>query len=171
VIETLKALVTDPSYPSLHVVVVHFPIAFVWLALVFDFGCMIFRSRVWLDRAATALYVMASVGAGAAYLAGERAAETLAGLSPAAESALADHESSAVLTLIGLSVVSLVRLAVSWLARNDRRVHIGIYRIAAIPVALAAVVLLSITADRGGNLVYGHGFGVKTPAVEQPPPP
>jgi uncharacterized membrane protein len=166
VIETLKTLITDPSYPSLHVVLIHFPIALVWLALIFDFGCMVFRSRVWLDRAATALYVIGTLGAGTAYLAGERAAEALQGLSAAAESALADHQSSAVLTLIGLSVASLVRLIVSWLARDDRRVHIGLYRILAIPVALAAVILLSITADLGGNLVYGHGLGVKTRAVD-----
>jgi len=161
VTETLKALVTDPSYPSLHVVLIHFPIAFICLAPLFDLGCLVFRDRVWLDRAATVLYVMGTICAGAAYLAGERATKALADLSPAAESALADHENSAVLTLIALAIVSLVRLTVSWMSRHDRRISLGVFRLAAIPVALAGLILLAVTADRGGNLVYGHGLGVQ----------
>jgi uncharacterized membrane protein len=165
VIESITALVTDPSYPSLHVVVIHFPIAFICLAPLFDFGCLIFRDRVWLDRAATVIYVMGTIGAGAAYLTGERAATALADISPSAESALADHENLAVLTLIALAVVSLARIAVSWLSRDDRRIKIGIYRIAALPVALAGLILLAFTADRGGRLVYGHGLGVQAESV------
>jgi uncharacterized membrane protein len=161
-IENLQALFTNPSYPSLHVVVIHFPIAFICLAPIVDFTCLIFRNRVWLDRAATLLYVLSTIGAGAAYLAGERAAEALAQISPAAESALADHESFATLTLIALAIVSMVRLWVGWISRNDRRVSVGFFRLAAIPLALAGLTLLALTADRGGNLVYGHGLGVQT---------
>jgi len=160
-IESLQTLMTNPSYPSLHVVVIHFPIAFICLAPIFDLGCLIFRDRVWLDRAATLLYVMGTIGAGAAYLAGERAAEALMEISPSAESALADHESMATLTLIALAIVSLVRLWVSWLSRDDRRISVGLFRLAAIPVALVGLALLASTADRGGSLVYGHGLGVQ----------
>ena len=159
-IESITEIFSDPSYPSLHVVVIHFPIAFICLAPLFDIGCMVFRDRVWLDRAATVLYVMGTVGAGAAYLSGQRAAKALVDLSPAAESALADHENFAVLTLIALVIVSLTRLTVSWLARDDRRISLGIFRLTAVPVALAGLLLLGMTADRGGNLVYGHGLGV-----------
>ena len=165
-IENLLTLFTDPSYPSLHVVVIHFPIAFICLAPLFDFGCLIFRDRVWLDRAATLLYVMGTIGAGTAYLAGERAAEALVEISPAAESALADHESLATLTLIALVIVSLTRLWVTWLSRNDRRISFGVFRLAAIPVALVGLALLALTADRGGSLVYGHGLGVETEHIE-----
>ena len=161
-IESLQALFTNPSYPSLHVVVIHFPIAFICLAPLFDFGCLIFRDRVWMDRAATLLYVTGTVGAGAAYLSGQRAAEALAEISPTAESVLADHESSALITLIALAIVSVVRLWVSWLSRNDRRISLGVFRLAAIGLALAGLALLAVTADRGGTLVYGHGLGVQT---------
>jgi uncharacterized membrane protein len=159
-IESLVALVTDPSYPNLHVIAVHFPIAFVCLAPLLDLGCLVFRSQMWLDRAATLLYVVGAAGAGAAYLTGDRAAEALENLSPAAESALADHESLAVLTLIGLGVVSLVRLMVSWLSRDDHRVHIGFFRLVALPIAVGGLLLVGLTADRGGHLVYGQGLGV-----------
>jgi uncharacterized membrane protein len=165
-IETLRSLVTDSAFPSLHVMVIHFPIALLFIAPLFDIGCIVFRKRVWLDRAAATLYVMGTIGAGAAYLTGQRAAAALQGLSPATESALADHENLAVLTLITLSVVSLVRLTVSWLARYDRRINIGIFRLVAIPVMLAGLVMLALTADRGGKLVYRYGVGVSQEVVE-----
>ena len=76
-IEALRALLTDPGVPSLHPIVVHFPIAFVAVAPFLDLACLVFRSRVWLDRAASALYLAGTLGAGAAYLSGERAAEAL----------------------------------------------------------------------------------------------
>jgi uncharacterized membrane protein len=161
-IESLRTLLTDPSYPSLHVLVVHFPIALICLAPLIDLGCLAFRDRVWLDRAATLLYVMGAIGAGAAYLSGQRAAIVLAEISPAAESALADHESAAMMTLVALAIATLARLWVSWLARNDRRISLGLFRLAAIPIALIALALLAITADRGGSLVYDHGLGVVT---------
>jgi uncharacterized membrane protein len=169
VTEVLTTLVTDPSYPNLHVLVVHFPIAFIVLAPLLDVGCLVFRSKTWLDRAATLLYVLGTAGAGAAYLTGQRAAESLAKLSPAAESALADHESFAVLTLIGLAVVSLVRLMVSWLSRDDRRIRIGFFRLAALPIALAGLLLVAVTADRGGLLVYGHGLGTGSHSAAENP--
>lgn len=161
-IESIQALLTEPSYPSLHVLVIHFPIAFICLAPLVDLACLVIRDRVWLDRAATLLYVTGTAGAGAAYLSGERAAKALADLSPAAESALADHESVALLTLIALPIATLARLWVSWLARNDRRISLGLFRLAAIPIAFVALALLAVTADRGGNLVFGHGLGVAT---------
>ncbi len=159
-IESLRSLVTDSPFPSLHVMVIHFPIALLFLAPLFDIGCIVFRKRVWLDRAAATLYVMGTIGAGAAYLTGQRAAAALQDLSPSTESAIADHENLAALTLIALSIVSLVRLTVSWLARYDRRINLGIFRLVAIPVTLAGLVMLALTADRGGNLVYRHGVGV-----------
>ena len=159
-IDALRALYTDPGFPSLHVLVIHFPIALLTLAPLFDIGCMVLRDRVWLDRAAAALYVMGSIGAGVAYLTGERAAATAGEIAPAAESALADHENIAFLTLMALAVVTLVRVGVTWLARHDRKVTIGALRLAAIPITLAGLLMLAITADRGGRLVYHYGVGV-----------
>jgi len=166
VIETLRSLLSDSPFPSLHVIVIHFPIACLFLAPLFDIGCIVFRKRVWLDRAAISLYVIGTIGAGAAYLTGQRAAAALQDLSPATESALADHENLATLTLITLSVVCLTRLTVSWLARDDRRINLGIFRLVAIPVALAGLIMLALTADRGGKLVYRYGVGVGQEVVE-----
>jgi uncharacterized membrane protein len=165
-IDSLLALVTDPSFPSLHVLIVHFPIALICLAPLFDLGCLFLRNHMWLDRTASTLYVIGTISAGAAYLSGERAAKALSNLSPTAESALADHEGLALVALIALAVATLARLWVSWLARDDRRISIGFFRLSAIPLALVALALLALTADRGGSLVYTHGLGVSV--AQQP---
>ncbi len=166
-IEALEALVRDPSVPSLHVVVIHLPIAFIAFAPLLDLACLVSRQRVWLDRAAAALYLIGTLGAGAAYLTGQRAAGALGSLTPAAESVLADHEAQAVLTLIALSVTTLLRLLVTWLGRDDRRIRIGVFRLLALPAAVAALAMLALTANLGGSLVYQHGVGVSV-AAEQP---
>jgi uncharacterized membrane protein len=163
-IEALRSMLADPGVPNLHVVIVHFPIAFITLAPVLDLACLISRRRVWLDRAAAALYLMGTLAAGAAYLSGQRAASELASITPAAESVLADHEAQAVVALTALAVASLVRLMVTWLARDDRRITIGIFRLLALPVAVIALVMLALTADLGGHLVYRHGVGVSVTA-------
>jgi uncharacterized membrane protein len=168
VIEALRALINDPSVPSLHVVVVHFPIAFIAFAPLLDLACLVFRDRVWLDRAAGAMYLVGTLGAGAAYLSGERAAEGLVAITPAAESVLADHEAQAVITLTVLAVATLLRLIVIWLGRDDRRIKIGIFRLLALPAAIAALSMVALTADLGGQLVYRHGVGV---TIEDPPAP
>jgi len=160
-IETLRALLNDPAVPSLHVLVVHFPIALLVVALLFDIGCLFFRKRAWLDRAATSLYLIGTIGAGAAYLSGQRAAAALQEISGAAEATLADHQDLALATLAAFSGVTLLRMLVSWLARNDRRIQLGIFRLVAIPIAIAGLALLALTADRGGALVYQHGIGVE----------
>jgi uncharacterized membrane protein len=161
VIEALRALITDPGVPNLHPLVVHFPIAFVAVAPLLDLACFVFRDRVWLDRAASALYLAGTLGAGAAYLSGQRAGESLAAISAKAESVLADHEAQAVITLIVLALATLLRVTVSWLARDDRRIKIGIFRLLALPAAVAALAMLALTADLGGRLVYQHGVGVQ----------
>ena len=159
-IEALRTVFANPSFPSLHVMVVHFPIAFIAFAPLLDIACLVFRDRVWLDRAAAAMYLLGTLGAGAAYLLGEEAAEAIQTISPAAESVLADHEAQAVITLVVLAVATLIRLMVTWLGRDDRRIKIGIFRLLALPAAIAALAMLALTADLGGQLVYHHGVGV-----------
>ena len=168
-IEALRTLFTDPSFPSAHVMVVHFPIALIAFAPLLDLGCLVFRDRVWLDRAAAAMYFLGTVGAGAANLRGEEAVEAGQSKTPAAESALADHQAQAVITLVVLAAVTLLRLMVTWMGRNDRRIKVGIFRLLALPAAFAALAMLALTADFGGTLVYRHGVGVNVESLDVQP--
>ena len=71
------------------------------------------------------------------------------------------------LTLAVLAAVALLRVTVSWLARDDRRIKIGIFRLLALPAAVTALAMLALTADLGGKLVYQHGVGVELQSLER----
>ena len=145
---------------SIHPMVVHFPIALLITAALFEAGCLVFRGFLWLDRAATALMTLGGIGAGVAYLSGERAAEAAAPVAGVAQGVLADHEDLALLTLIACGIAVALRLFVSWLGRHDLEVHLGIFRLAALVAVFASVALLVLTAFHGGQLVFDHGIGV-----------
>ncbi len=145
---------------SLHPAVVHFPIALVLTAALVEAGCLVFRRFLWLDRAAAFLMTLGGIGAGVAYLTGERAAEAAAPVTGVAQGVLADHEDLAMLTLIASGVAIALRLFVSYLGRDDLEVHLGIFRLAALVLVFAAAALIVLTAFHGGQLVFDHGIGV-----------
>jgi len=115
---------------------------------------------VWLDRAATALYALGTLGAGLAYLTGDAAAEAMNDIPGVVQVAIAEHQHYALWTLIAFSGVSLLRLLVSWLGRKDKRVAIGVLRLVVLAAALAAQSLLFLTAEHGGALLFKHQLGV-----------
>ena len=151
----ISSLVPTPLHPA----VVHFPIALLLTAALFDAICLVFRRFLWLDRAAAALVILGGIGVGAAYLTGGRAAETAAPVMGVAQGVLADHQDLALLTLYASGVAIALRLFVSYLGRDDLEVHLGIFRLAALVLVFAAATLLVLTAFHGGQLVYDHGVG------------
>ncbi len=158
-----------PGLPNLHPALVHFPLAIFPAAVVFDLAALFLRRVAWLDRAATALYVLGAMGAGAAYLAGEEAEEGLHGL-PAAVGVLIDqHSVWAARALWTIVALALLRLGLAW---HERRRAVSGYRplrYAVLVVAAAALWLLVETADRGGALVYRHGVAVQPAGAAEPP--
>lgn len=164
--EWFRNLSPMAALPNLHAAVVHIPVALLPTALLLDFAALVFRRRVWLERAAALLYVLGTVGAGAAYLTGERASEEMWKFSGAAQTAMADHEKLGLLTLTVFTAITLLRLMASWLARHDRSVPLGMFRLLAVFAATAGMLLLFLTADHGGSLVYRHGMGVESSQSE-----
>jgi len=145
---------------KLHPAIVHFPIGLLLAAALFDASCLVFRRFLWLDRTAAALMTLGGISLGAAYLAGERAAEAAAPVTGIAQGILADHEDLALLSLIAWGAAIALRLFVSWLGRHDLEVQLGIFRLAALVLVFAATALVVLTAFHGGQLVYDHGIGV-----------
>jgi uncharacterized membrane protein len=156
----MDAEILVKTLSSLHPALIHFPIGLLLTAAFFDAGCLVFRSHLWLDRTATSLMVLGTIGLGAAYLSGERAAEAAAPVTGAAQGVLADHEDLALLTLGAWAAATALKLFVSWLGRHDLEVQLGIFRLAALVLVFGAAALLVLTAFYGGQLVFDHGVGV-----------
>ncbi|HEX9659139.1 MAG TPA: DUF2231 domain-containing protein, partial [Rhodothermales bacterium] len=139
--------------PGLHPLVVHFPIALLVSALIVDVFSLLQRGRGM--AASTWLYVAGAATLAIAFLTGRAGADAVM-VPPEAERILTDHENWALRTLIFFSVLAIMRLVVLMIRRLRNMAINGVLAL----LGLAGVGLLTITADRGGNLVYGFGVGV-----------
>lgn len=161
-IETIQTWIGATAFPNLHAVLVHFPVALLPCALLLDIACVTFRKRIWIDRAATTMYFLGTIGAGAAYQSGRMAAAGMWKTAGEAQAVLADHQDLALLTLLAFCLVTLLRSAVTWLGREDWKIKLGFFRLLALAASTAAMVLLLLTADHGGSLVWRYGLGTQT---------
>jgi uncharacterized membrane protein len=154
------------SLPNLHPALVHLPLALLPAAILFDLLAVLLPTRVWLERGAALLYVFAALGAGAAYLAGERAEDAIGPQPAAVRPVLEEHEELARAALIPLIGLAFVRQALSWRDRDRPRITGTAWRFVVLLAASGTLVVLAEAADHGGMLVYGHGV-----AVHRTPPP
>jgi uncharacterized membrane protein len=153
------------ALPNLHPALVHFPIAISVVALLFEAAVWIHWYSAPADRSAAALWILAAVGAGAAYAAGRVAADGVGALSAAAEATLATHADAGLATALTLGVLALLRI---WLARRDgvkARDRRDALRIVSLLGALTVQGLVAYTADLGGALVFRHGVAVSERSV------
>lgn len=143
---------------NIHPLIVHFPIALFIVAVLFDLIGLVGRQR-WARQAGMVLMVLAALGAMAALatgLATEESVEDLLGA--AGRQALEAHEDIAKPTAYVLLAVAVLRLALS--TRPFRRVK-GLAWSAYLVAAVIGLGMLTLTAYRGGELVYVHGGGVQ----------
>ena len=154
-------LTTLTSLPNLHPAVVHFPIALLVTAVLFDLASLILRQRPWLAHAAVTLLTLGTLGLVGAWWTGGAAAGEMWSIPGAAQAALADHEEIAELTLLVFLAILAVRLLLAFVSRKATRTPVGVFRIIVIVAALSGLLLVAITADRGGALVYRHAMGVE----------
>ena len=153
-----EILASYTSLPNLHPALVHFPIALLPTAVLFDLlAVSIQKQKVWLDRTATALYAGAGVSAALAFWAGRRAADSLVGLSPREQVLVGEHHDAALLALWVTGTFVIVRVAIGLGSRPSRGLSL---RVLFLPFSVAAAVLVMIAADRGGSLVFQHGIAV-----------
>lgn len=148
------------SLPNLHPALVHFPIALVFSAIVVEVGSLLWRRQVWLERTAALLCGFAWLSAGAAYLAGRSAADSVGGIPARAEGVLADHADYALWALIVITLSTILRVTSSARDRKLAVSRFGALRSVGVLALLVAAALIACTADLGGSLVYLHGVAV-----------
>jgi len=154
------------ALPNIHPVVVHFPIALAFAALAVEVASLIARRQAWLERSAALLSALAAAGAGAAYLAGRQAADTIGVIPAAAEAVLADHADLGLWTLVGLAIAAVIRVVSSVRDRQLAVSRLGALRAAGLVALLIAVGLITRTADLGGALVYRYAVAAQTAPSE-----
>jgi uncharacterized membrane protein len=153
------------SLPNLHPALVHLPLALLPAAALCDLLALLLPTRVWLERAAALLYVFAALGASAAFLAGEHAADTIGPQPAEVHAILEEHEDLARDALIALIALAIARPFLSWRDRDRPRLTGTVWRCVLLLTACGTLVLLAATADHGGNLVYRHGVAVRRTAA------
>ncbi len=157
-----------PSYllpawaPNLHPIVVHFPIAWLTAALIVDLIALVLPRTAWAETMASVLYPTGAVSAWVTYLSGRQAAATV--LTPGMAHALVlDHWNWALATTICFTGVAAVRLVFMY-----RRTNPSFWTRAALTAAaLAGMLLLFQTGERGARLVYEYGVGVSIPGARR----
>ncbi len=142
------------STELLHPMLVHFPIALLAVALLFDVAALFFP-KAELVRASLYVSALGALGAVGAYFTGEAAEESAERL-PGIEALLERHEDLGKLLMGGAIAVLVIRLAFFW-----RRWHEPIAGRAVLAFLGAVLVgLVAATGYAGGQLVYEHGAGV-----------
>jgi len=164
-----ETILNSSALPNLHPAVVHFPIALLPVAILFDLVALGWRHPV-VDRVVAALYALAALSAWAAVWAGEEAAEALSGLSGPLRSAVEEHSDWAHWFLYAVAAVAFGRLLLAWRDRRSERIGWLPVRGAVVVAALGVCVLMVEAADRGGALVYRSGVAVVAVPASDPPP-
>jgi uncharacterized membrane protein len=143
--------------PNVHPMIVHFPIVLVLLAVVADLLHIVRPRLRGLGAALPALYLLGALSSVAAYVSGRIAADTV--FIPGITHGLVDeHGNWALATTISFVVVATLRPLGRLVGLADTRTT----RLLFLSLALAVLVLVQQTAERGARLVYDQGVGVVT---------
>lgn len=146
--------------PNIHPLIVHFPIALLVTALLFDLFRLIKDKPEWLHKAAGILYAVGTIGLGAAFYSGKQAVTSVL-LAGDASVTAATHEDWALYTLIYFIMLTALRLWF-WIKGSLKNRSMSILFAAA---GLTGVAILWQTAEYGSAMVYRHGVAVQ--ATEQ----
>lgn len=160
-----------PSWDGFHPLIVHFPIALLFVAPLFVvLGIVLRRSRLFL-WAALLLMAIGTAGTFFAVSTGE-AAGKLAERTPQINAVLERHEELAETTRIIFTALTLVFASIVVAPAAFRRLQGAAFRITLPLVFLlfygAGVIVLANTAHNGGRLV--HELGVQALMAPSPPP-
>ena len=138
-----------PGLPThLHPMVVHFPIALFITAYLFELIGLTLRKDIF-HSAAIIVYVTAALMTPIVVQTGYWEAERV-GISHR----ILDQHRQFALTLMW---VSLTSLPVLWLAQAKFKKY---FKIVFFAFLVATVIFVSLTADRGGRMVYEYGVGI-----------
>ncbi|MDA1094538.1 MAG: hypothetical protein O3A25_14875 [Acidobacteria bacterium] len=149
--------------PNLHPLLVHFPLTLLLVATLVDALGAWRPARASVRDTATWLYCSGAILAIVAYFSGLDAAQAMR-VSTDGRAAIDAHFTWADRTTWFFVAFASFRMAMSYIWFCTTRW----VAVVSVTVALAGVVMLTLTADNGGRLVFRHGLGVASvPAAGQ----
>lgn len=172
VTSSIEALLIRTLPPTIHPMVVHFPIALAYLLILVE-GIAILSKDRWWERAGFGLLTLEIFALLAAMVAGIVSSSAIT-LNPTTAPLLAAHKRDAVLTGLAFGALWIWRSGLLFPGGSTssrgvagliaRRRRPGLLSFA---LLLLGVAMVSITGSLGGNMVYNHGLGVH--ALAKPP--
>jgi uncharacterized membrane protein len=142
--------------PNVHPLIIHFPIALLFTAALFDTIGMILKKLPFWKNAATVLYILGALAALLALLTGEAAGDSVF-LPTAANVLLTEHSDLAHYVVYFFGAFAVIRIAFFLLKLEDKMMFRSILYI----IGLGGLVLLWSTADHGARMVFEYGVGVQ----------
>ena len=147
--------------PSIHPLLIHFPIALLTIAVLFDLVALVVpRKQAEIRSAAVALFTLGAIAALVAFFTGRAAADAVL-VPAAAQTLLTDHADWAERTVWFYGLFALARLAMLRLDHKGRLPAKKALNILAFVIGAGGIFLLFQTGDRGAQMVFQYGLGVQ----------
>ena len=152
--------------PNAHPMLVHFPIAILAIAILFDFISFFLpkNKKWWTEEATALLYGIGAAIATGVYFTGRAAADNVF-LPAEAQSVLTAHADWAWWTVWFYVTYAVARILATWKARAEHQMkfHVGFFAL-----SLVGLFLLIQTGDKGAKMVFKYGVGVQAAEIENP---
>lgn len=139
---------------NIHPLIIHFPIALLVVAVLFEIGRLFFKNNDWMTKTILSLYAIGTTGLLAAFWSGRRAVEAVT-VSGDAVPVVTTHEDWALYTLIFYTIFTIARFLVWWKEKDKFTIQLVV-----IISAIVGTGMLWYTGELGAKLVYKHGVAV-----------
>ena len=140
--------------PNIHPIIVHFPIALIFIAALMDILNLFLTDKWWDDLKSTVLYGLGTIAALVSYYTGTLAGDSVF-LPSEAQSVLNSHSDWAWWTIWFFGIYLTLRLVFHYLDIIDRTK----IRIVTILAVLPGIFMLYETGEHGAKMVFGYGVG------------